>query len=169
MPPPRERARWPSAPPGGSALGQGAERRGLGRPLRLGRGRVSRGALEQRPREGRLGSLLSVVMPVQGAVGFRVGAGEVRKALLACMIRDASPFVQVGLPGRIGSNERPCMPPSGRALPSAPASGHTLPTALVASPAHRGSLAGAARSMWNAVWARVSACARGAPHRYIGG
>jgi hypothetical protein len=28
MPRPRERARWPPAPPGGSALGQGAERRG---------------------------------------------------------------------------------------------------------------------------------------------
>jgi hypothetical protein len=53
-PRPRERARWP---PGGSALGQGTDRRGLDRSLRIGRARTIRGALGQRPREGRLGAV----------------------------------------------------------------------------------------------------------------
>ena len=48
-------------------------------------------------------SLLSVVMPVQGAIGFRFGAGEVGKASLAYIIRDVSPFVQVSVRGHIGS------------------------------------------------------------------
>lgn len=61
------------------------------------------------------------------------------------MIRDVSPFVQVGLPGRIGRINGLFTVPGG-VLSSDPASGHALPTALVTPAARRSSLAGMARS-----------------------
>src|SRR5437899_3621341 len=64
-------------------------------------------------------SLLSVLMPVQGAVGFRFGAGEVGKASLASIIRDVSPFVQVSVRAYMALTypAAPVQDAAGRALP----------------------------------------------------
>src|SRR5206468_3143816 len=55
-------------------------------------------------------SLLSVLMPMQGAIGFRFGAGEVGKASLARIIRDVSPFVQVSVQAYMASTYSPTCP-----------------------------------------------------------